>query len=68
MPVYVAAGDPTWTFDPIEMERQVATFAKAQAPAITTQTQWTAFINALGSPGSIEVTKGLLRAIKCSVP
>jgi hypothetical protein len=66
MPFYVAAGDPSWTFDPLEMEKQVATFAKANG--ITTQTGWLAFIATLGSPGSIQVTQGILRAIKCSVP
>jgi hypothetical protein len=66
MPVFIAPGDPVWTFDEAELEKQVATFAKTNA--LTTQTAWLAFVATLGSPGSIEVAKGILRSVKCSVP
>jgi hypothetical protein len=58
--------DPTWTFDELEIERQVATFAKNNS--ITTQTAWTAFINGLTSTQSTVVSQGILRSVKCSVP
>jgi hypothetical protein len=66
MAYYVAQGDPSWTFDPLELERQVAQFAKTQG--ITTQTGWTAFIAALTSGQSTGVSRGLLSAVKCSNP
>jgi hypothetical protein len=60
------ATDPAWTFDTLEIEKQVANFAKANG--ITTQAGWTTFINALTSGQSTAVSQGLLRAVKCSVP
>jgi len=58
--------DPLWTFDPTEIERQVAQFAKNNS--ITTQTAWNTFINGLTAGQSVNVSQGLLRAVKCSVP
>lgn len=62
----ISTTDPAWSFDAFEIEKQVAQFAKTNG--VTTQTAWTTFINGLGSTGSIEVSKGILRAVKCSVP
>jgi hypothetical protein len=62
----VSATDPSWTFDPLEIEKQVATFAKANA--ITGQAAWLAFIAALSSGQSTATSQGLLRAVVCSNP
>lgn len=62
----LTATDPLWTFDPTEIERQVATFAKNNS--ITGQAAWTTFINGLTAGQSIAVSQGLLRAVKSSVP
>ena len=62
----VTASDPEWTFDILEIEKQVATFAKANG--IAGQAAWATFIAALTSGQSTAVSRGLLSAVKCSVP
>lgn len=63
----ITTGDPTWTFDGGDLERQVAAFAKANA--ITGQAAWTAFIAALSTlPQAVAVCKGLLSSVKCNFP
>lgn len=63
----IGSGDPEWTFDPTELERQVAAFAKANA--ITTQSGWTTFIASISTNAqAVAVCKGLLSAIKCGTP
>lgn len=62
----ITEADPAWTFDPTEIERQVAQFAKNNS--ITTQTAWATFIAALTSGQSIAVSRGLLTAVKCGTP
>lgn len=68
MSYQVTRADPEWSFDVLEIERQVATFAKSQVPPISTQTAWVTFIAALTSGQSTAVSRGLLSAVKCSVP
>jgi hypothetical protein len=63
----VTLSDPEWTFDVSELERQVATFAKANGK--TTQAQWDAFVASLTTTAqAVAVVKGLLSAFKCSAP
>lgn len=67
MPYQVAPGDPTWSFDGGDIERQIAAFAKANA--ITGQVAWLAFIASISTlPQAISVCKGLLSAVKCGSP
>jgi hypothetical protein len=67
MPVGLTSTDPIWTQDDTELERQVATFAKANG--ITTQTQWATFIAGITTLAQcVAVCKGILTAVKCSVP
>lgn len=58
--------DPQWNFDVNEIERQVGEYAKANG--ITTQAAWATFIAGLTSTQSTAVSRGLLSAVKCSVP
>ncbi len=62
----VAAGDPFWTLDPQEFEKQVAIFAKNGA--ITSQTNWLAFIATLDATQTTQAVRALLRSVKCNVP
>lgn len=67
MPFFIAPGDPSWTFDTAEIERQVAAFAKANG--ITGQAQWTSFIAGISTLAqALSVCRGLLTAVKCSAP
>ena len=63
----VLSTDPGWTFDPSQLELQVATVAKAHG--ITTQGGWVTFVNGISTTAAaIEVCQGLLRAFTCSNP
>jgi hypothetical protein len=67
MSYQVAAGDPFWTQEDNELERQVAAFAKANG--ITGQAAWTAFIASITTLAqALAVCRGVLTAVKCSVP
>jgi len=67
MPIALTGTDPAWQFDPLEIERQVATFAKANG--ITTQAAWSVFIGNISTLAqALAVCRGLLSAVKCSVP
>lgn len=64
MPYKITEADPSWTFDPTEIERQVAQFAKTNN--ITTQAGWAAFIATLTTGQSTATARGLLTAVKCT--
>lgn len=67
MSYQVTVADPQWTFDPLEIERQVAAFAKANA--ITGQAGWTAFVGGISTLAqALAVCRGLLSSVKCSSP
>lgn len=62
----ISITDPAWTFDPLEIEKQVASFAKTNG--ITGQAAWAAFITGLSATQSTAVSRGLLSAVSCSAP
>jgi hypothetical protein len=66
----VSASDPSWSAEDFStaLEKGVATFAKAAIPAITTQTQWTAFIAGLTSAQTTATMKQILTVVTCGTP
>jgi hypothetical protein len=67
MSIKLTGSDPSWTFDQNEIERQVATFAKANG--IAGQAAWTTFIGGISTLAQcVAVCKGLLSAVKCDAP
>jgi hypothetical protein len=67
MPYAIVAGtDPVWVLDPLELEKQVASFAKANG--ITNQSDWLTFITGLTVTQADQVSRVLLRSVICRSP
>lgn len=67
MAYQITTGDPAWEFAGLDIEKQIAAFAKANG--IAGQAAWVAFIASISTlPQAIAVCKGLLSSVKCSLP
>lgn len=59
MPSQISSADPVWTFQPADLERQVAIFAKANG--ISSQAAWDAFVAGVSTTAqAVAICKGLL--------